>query len=223
MLIKGLSEIQYANVPIDALEMILIRVAYSSKMPSPEELIKEIKKNSDLSAAASAVEKKNVADTSGEEDVHLSSDLSENHAQILLNNPQDLARLLQAKKQLLLLFAVKNDMSFKNFVNGHIRIALSEKADRNLIADLRKFLAHETGINWIIDTDYEPLGETLAFQESKELNRDKENISEYPLVKAILSEFNGAKIETIVRKAVEEAEDEDLDFSADEASFETDD
>jgi DNA polymerase-3 subunit gamma/tau len=223
MLIKGLSEIQYASVPIDALEMILIRVAYSAKMPTPEELIKEIKKNSDLSIAAPITspesEKKNL-NNQPEDEAHISSDLSDNHAGITIKTPQDLARLLQAKKQLLLLFAVKNDMSFKEFSIGHIRIALSEKAERNLIADLRKFLAGETGINWIIDTDYEPLGETLAYQESRELNRDKENISEYPLVKAILSEFNGAKIETIVRKATEEAEDENLDFFEAEANFE---
>lgn len=218
MLIKGLSEIQYANVPIDALEMILMRIAYSTAMPSPEELIKEIKKNSDLAINNVAVQKKNLTEPE-ENDNHISSELSEKHAEINLTSPQDLARLLQSKKQLLLLFAVKNDMSFKEFAGGHIRIALSDNAERNLVPDLRKFLEKETGINWVIDVDYEPLGETLAFQESKEFNRDKENISEYPLVKAILSEFNGAKIETIVRKAVEEAEDE-IEFSDAGTNFE---
>ena len=164
------------------------------------------------------MKKKNLNNIPDDEN-HIVSDLSEKHSEIELSSPQDLVRMLQAKKQLLLLFAVKNDMSFKEFSNGHIRVALSEKAERNLIADLRKFLETETGINWIIDADYEPLGETLAFIESKELNKDKENISEYPLVKAILSEFNGAKIETIVRKAQEEADDEP-DFSDADANFE---
>ena len=222
MLIKGISEIQYANVPIDALEMILMRVAYSANMPTPDELIKEIKKNSDANAGQRVIEKKNL-NKGSEQDNHISSDLSENHAQIELNSPQDLARLLQAKKQLLLLFAVKNDMSFKDFVFGKIKISLSEKAERDLIANLRKFLEAETGINWVIDFDYEPLGETLAYLESKELNKDKENISEYPLVKAILSEFKGAKIETIVRKAVEDAEDDELDYSTPDANFDNDD
>lgn len=44
MLIKGISELQYANVQIDALEMILIRIAYSANMPTPAELLKELKK-----------------------------------------------------------------------------------------------------------------------------------------------------------------------------------
>ena len=220
MLIKGISEIQYANIPIDALEMILMRVAYSANMPTPDELIKEIKKNSNLSVAPTPIEKKNLNNETENEE-HIASDLSERYSKVELNSPQDLARLLQAKKQLLLLFAIKNDISFKEFAFGKIKISLSEKAERDLIANLRKFLETETGINWIIDFDYEPLGETLAYLESKELNKDKENISEYPLVKAILSEFNGAKIETIIRKAAENAEDEEFDYLEAEINFET--
>jgi hypothetical protein len=63
----------------------------------------------------------------------------------------------------------------------------------------------------------------LAFLERQELEKDKKNISEYPLVKAILNEFNGAKMETIIRKAVEEAEDEDVEaeFTAPDTNSET--
>ena len=83
-------------------------------------------------------------------------------------------------------------------------------------------MAKETGVSWVIDIDYEPLSETLAYKETKELERDKKNISEYPLVKAILSEFNGAKIETVIRKAVENAEDEEAaDFIVPEENSET--
>ena len=139
-----------------------------------------------------------------------------------LSTPEELVKLLNAKRQMLLLYAVKNDMSFKESTAGKMRIALSEKADKDLIANLRKFLAKETGVSWVIDIDYEPLGETLAFKENKELERDKKNISEYPLVKAILSEFSGAKIETVIRKAVENAEDEEAaEFTVPEENSET--
>lgn len=136
--------------------------------------------------------------------------------------PEDLAKLLNAKRQMLLLYAVKNDMSFKEFAAGRMHIALSEKADKDLIANLRKFLAKETGVSWVIDIDYEPLGETLAYKETKDLERDKKNISEYPLVKAILSEFSGAKIETVIRKAVEDADEEEAaEFNVPEENSET--
>ena len=194
MLIKGLSELQYAAVQIDALEMILIRIAYSAALPTPAALLEELKKKSKLKNSANS-------------DVIIGESAASTG--IVLENTADLLQLMTAKKVPMLMFAVKNDMSFKSFAHGHIHIAISEKADKNLVFDFRKFLEKETGTPWKIDIDYEPLGETLAFLEAKELNRDKKNISEYPLVKAILNEFNGAKIETIIRKQLEEAEDEE--------------
>lgn len=222
MLIKGISELQYANVQIDALEMILMRIAYSANMPTPADLLKELKKKSGLNNSAAT--RKIVLNSStavADSESHIASELTENSG-FELSAPEDLAKLLNAKRQMLLLYAVKNDMSFKEFAVGRMRIALSEKADKDLITNLRKFLTKETGVSWVIDIDYEPLGETLAYKETKELERDKKNISEYPLVKAILSEFNGAKIETVIRKAVENAEDEEAaDFIVPEENSET--
>ena len=201
MLIKGLSEIQYASVQIDALEMILMRIAYSASLPTPADLLKELKKKSTITDKA-------VADIS-------SFDGGVSANTVVLDTTAELVKLMTAKKQPLLLFAIKNDMSFKDFKDGYLHIALSEKADKNLILNFRNFLEKETGKVWKFDIDYEPLGETLAMIEAKEMDRDRKNISEYPLVKAILAEFNGAKIETFIRKSVEEAEDEEpADFNA---------
>ncbi len=212
MLIKGLSEIQYSTVQIDALEMILMRIAYSASLPSPSDLLKELKKKSGLNKNSVPA----VAAT------HPTEMLEDDNAGMIIETTADLLKLLTAKKQPLLLFAVKNDMSFKEFSDGRMHIAISEKADKNLIANLRAFLKKETGKNWQIDIDYEPLGETLALLEAKELDKDKKNISEYPLVKAILSEFNGAKIETIIRKHIEDAENEsETEFAVPEPVNET--
>ena len=205
MLIKGLSELQYAAVQIDALEMILIRIAYSASLPTPAALLEELKKKSRLKVDSGDL-------------AHEDTALGRAEAMgITLDSTDDLLKLMSAKKVPMLMFAVKNDISFKSFSHGHIHIAVSEKADKNLVMNFRSFLERETGTPWRIDIDYEPLGETLAFIEAKELNRDKKNISEYPLVKAILSEFNGAKIETIIRRQIQEAENESpAEFAAEE-------
>ena len=49
MMIKGISELALAPVQIDALEMILIRIAYSANLPTPAEILNDVKKNSKLS------------------------------------------------------------------------------------------------------------------------------------------------------------------------------
>lgn len=215
MLIKGLSEITYAPVQIDALEMIVMRIAYSAALPSPADLLKELKKKS--ITPTHKPENPQEAPV----DLPLSAPVDSSDG-VNLNSTDDLIKLLTAKKQPFLMFSVKNDISFKSFTNGHMHIAVSEHAEKDLIAKLRQFLEKETDRAWVIDIDYEPLGETIADQERKQTESDKKNISEYPLVKAILSEFNGAKIETIIRKSVEEsAKEDDIAFAMDDTNNET--
>ena len=48
MMIKGINELAIAPVQIDALEMILIRIAYSASLPTPFELLNDVKKKSKL-------------------------------------------------------------------------------------------------------------------------------------------------------------------------------
>jgi DNA polymerase-3 subunit gamma/tau len=63
MLIKGVSEINLAPSSIEALEMILLRVAYSASLPTPYEILNEVKKKSNLTSDATTIlpeiEKKN--------------------------------------------------------------------------------------------------------------------------------------------------------------------
>ncbi|MFZ0692612.1 MAG: DNA polymerase III subunit gamma/tau, partial [Alphaproteobacteria bacterium] len=45
MLLKGLGEMQYAPAPIDAAEMILVRLAYAAELPPPAELVRHLSEN----------------------------------------------------------------------------------------------------------------------------------------------------------------------------------
>lgn len=215
MLIKGLSEIQYAAVQIDALEMILMRIAYSAGLPTPADLLKELKKKS-------ALNKKSVSTAQETSNgVQVVSEIAESNDVVILDSITDMLKLMAAKKQPLLMFDVKHKLTFKEFSHGRMHIAVDVDADKDLVARLRQFLETETARRWTIEIDYEPLGETLADIESRQISGDKKNISEYPLVRAILSEFNGAKIETVIRKAVEEADEEnETDFSMPETVYE---
>ena len=50
MLLKGLEECKAAPSPIQAAEMVLIRLAYASDLPSPADLVKQIKSGQDADA-----------------------------------------------------------------------------------------------------------------------------------------------------------------------------
>src|SRR6478672_5368006 len=51
MLFKGLAEVQEAGKPLAAAEMVLVRIAYAADLPTPDEVIREIRENGASSPA----------------------------------------------------------------------------------------------------------------------------------------------------------------------------
>ena len=47
MLMKGVQEIRFADLPFQALQMLMIRLAYLSEIPGPEQLLADVKKNAE--------------------------------------------------------------------------------------------------------------------------------------------------------------------------------
>lgn len=217
MMIKGLGELQVAPVQIDALEMILIRIAYSASLPTPYELLNDVKKNSNLSLSRPAA-----AATSAPAPVFRAAPAAEPDSE-LSNTPKfqafdrltDLVNYLEQKKMPLAEYALKNDVSVSEFSNGFIKMTVSEKIHPDFILNLHKILTEATGLTWKIELSRGALGVTLADLERAAEEEEKRNIMEYPLVKAIMAEFKGAKIETATRRITETDDDEDIDFGSD--------
>ena len=205
MLIKGISELAIAPVQIDAVEMILIRIAYSASLPTPYELLNDVKKNSSLGVStpvaptphiAPVLEKKN--------NLSAVSDMSEQVAQpsdnVTFAKPEDLVDYLENHKKILMACALKQDVSMVEFRDGYIKMVADAKINTDFVMNLHKTLLEATGKEWKIDSTHGTLGETIASKEKAAEEEYKRNVSEYPLVKAILAEFKGAKIETLTRK-----------------------
>lgn len=217
MMIKGLGELQVAPVQIDALEMILIRIAYSASLPTPYELLNDVKKNSNLSlsrpaaAATSAPAPVFRAAPAAEPD----SELSDTPKFQAFDRLTDLVNYLEQKKMPLAEYALKNDVSVSEFSNGFIKMTVSEKIHPDFILNLHKILTEATGLTWKIELSRGALGVTLADLERAAEEEEKRNIMEYPLVKAIMAEFKGAKIETATRRITETDDDEEIYFGSD--------
>lgn len=211
MFIKGLSEINVAPSQSDALEMVLIRVAYSANLPTPAELLDGLKKNSDLNVIQTNNFNENVLPknvVSGE----TASDKP------VFNTPQDLVDYLIATRKMMLSYSIKNDISFSDFSNGKMKISVSEKINNDFLLNLQNVLKEATGIKWEIDVLSTPLGQTLADKEAEKDMMQKKDVMDLPLVKAIMAEFKGAKIESLTRKIVEQAE-KDEEFMVDDLTY----
>ena len=211
MMIKGLSELNIAPVQIDALEMILIRIAYSANLPTPKELLDDVKKNSNLSQTRPENSGRNfgASPALGEKKTFSEQNITtENKASTAILSVDDLMRYLEEHRQPLLEYALKHDVAFEAFAEGNVKISVGEKVGNDLVMSLHKVLTEATGKKWQIDIVRGKLGETIADKENAKAEENKKNVMEYPLVRAIMEEFRGAKIETLTRKVSQESTDE---------------
>ena len=203
MMIKGIGELAIAPVQIDALEMILIRVAYSASLPTPFELLNDVKKKSSrLSFTAPAPAAAPSAPTLSVSPSAPETETAPTFA--LLGTVEDLIAYLESTKRMMLLYGLKNDISISEFAPGRIKMTTAEKVNNDFLLNLQKVLTEATGEKWNIEIERGLLGETIAQREKAADDANKRNVSDLPLVKAILAEFKGARIETLTRKINQE-------------------
>lgn len=194
MLIKGLNEVQNAPVPIDALEMVLIRIAYSANLPTPAELLESVKKKSSVTAAATTSSKL----TSQPVVVNQPATIQT----LTFTKINDFVRYLEDNKQVRLAYTIKNDIEVVEFADGIIKFKATDRVSADVVLTIDKFLETATGKKWKTDLVPGEVVLSLANIENAQKEADKKNVAENPLVKAILDEFKGAKIETLMRKII---------------------
>lgn len=218
MLIKGLSEIQTAPVPIDALEMILIRIAYSANLPTPAELLESVKKKSSLGQPLN-FNAKPAGNPLPFVPSNTESPISGSQAQTRFDKVTDFIRYLEENKQARLVYTMKNDIEVVEFGNGVMKFKASDRISSDFLTTINKFLENSTGRKWSLDIIPGEVILSIANIENAQKEADKKNVAENPLVKAILSEFKGAKIETLTRKIASDESNSDYDNNNNDDEF----
>ncbi len=213
MLIKGLSEVNIAPVQADALEMILIRIAFSANLPSPAEILDGLKKNSNFLDNSALKQTENVSFATKNVD-------NDGEAMVVFSSPEEMVDFLVENKKIMMAYSIKNDFSFNQFANGEMSVNTSEKINNDFLLNLQNTLTEATGIKWKINIQKGPLGETLADKEAAKDRELKRDVMDLPLVKAIMAEFRGAKIDTLTRKiASQEDTEEEPSFFYEENTY----
>lgn len=125
---------------------------------------------------------------------------TESEPSVTFKDFEELVAFLETNKYPLLVYKLKHDVSVKEFSDGQIKMTVSPSTQPEVIEELVKTLQETTGYSWKIDILNEALGKTLADKEEEVFAEQQKDVMEYPLVKAIMTEFKGAKIESIIRR-----------------------
>ena len=179
LLLKGLSEVQTAAMPLEAAEMALLRVIHASEMPDPGALMEKLATGETLPATSRA------ASPAKEEQGSM------------LKAPDTFAGLVD-----LLAHGGKPHLAqmLHDFV-GVVRYdppTLAYRPTKQLAADFARDLAASlkalTGTNWTVEASDGEAEPTLLEQEKKAADALRQSVLETPIVKAAFEAFPDAEL-----------------------------
>jgi DNA polymerase-3 subunit gamma/tau len=225
MLLKGTEEVRVSPNPISALEMIIVRLTYSANLPTPEELVKEIRNNSQptsgtagqsstkggLTSQASATITDGTPDTggapqafnviqgSGQSAVRLSDPAPETNEEFIMSPSsfEQLVALFETKGKPDIAFHLNDNVRLVSFDQGRIDIRTNDRVPKTMTGRMAGLLKQWTGQNWVISLSSEFGEDTLYEKEKAEQAALKEMVMENELIKSILGTFAGASLSDI--------------------------
>ncbi|MDR3425011.1 MAG: DNA polymerase III subunit gamma/tau [Alphaproteobacteria bacterium] len=198
ILLKGINEVQNAAHPAQAAEMVLIRLGYAANLPSPADLVKQLKDaplSSDQGAtnpSPSGGGTRAKLALGGGIAVAVSAPQIEAQPQSL--SYRDIVALFSEKREAGLHAMLYGQVHLVRCEQGSLELRVGAEAPPNLAGRVGQCLTEWTCQRWVVSISAAEGAPTLAEQdratEAKRLDRARE----HPLMQAVFAAFPGAKL-----------------------------
>ena len=203
ILLKGVEDLRDSPRPLASAEMALIRLAYASDLPTPEEALRKLAETTEgasrhaplppvgggprASLSAVAPAERAIAPLAPATAVSPGST-------VRLARFEDVVQLARAKRDIKLVEALDRDVRLDRFEPGSIAFSLVEGASPALAQTLAKRLQDWTGERWMVALAPGSTAPTLReAAEAREAERTN-GAAAHPLVRKVLERFKGARI-----------------------------
>jgi DNA polymerase-3 subunit gamma/tau len=202
MLLKGLGETRSAPSPLQAAEMVLIRLAFAADLPSPADAVDAVRKNPPANPGGPSL---GGAPSGGGARAVANGGMSYESApaqapRALLPMPQTFAEavaLFTERAEHVLTAHLQASVNLVQFEPGRIEINPMAHAPKDLASRVGSLLTEWTGQRWVVSISNKPGQETLRGQELAEVAKKKADAARHPLVQAVLAAFPDASIEAV--------------------------
>jgi DNA polymerase-3 subunit gamma/tau len=217
MLLKGYDEVRASPRPQAAADMVLVRLAYATNLPTPGELARG-PRDSDAAPTpwperaapppSPALRKSAPAESSVKPKPPVQADppQAERSEDASLASFEDVIALAEAKRDLKLRNALLEQVRLVRFKPGHIEVNPLPSAPADLTQDLMKKLKLWTGRVWIVAVSEAEGAVPLGQQRREKEKREIEQVSGHPAVREVLEHFPDAKIVAVRPAPCEDAD-----------------
>jgi DNA polymerase-3 subunit gamma/tau len=215
MLLKGIEEVSSSSRPLAAADMVLIRIAHSADLPTPDEALRLLKSGSFAASSGSAPQisgasgsapqgggpigqMRTIASAATMPATAMTQPAGAPQAKaepaVRFQRFEDLVAYVGLKRDIPLKLALEQQVKPIRFEPGLLEFEPTEDAPRTLAQDLGRKLTDWTGDRWVVALGRGATEMTIA--EARNFARDKarSDAAADPLVAAVLSRFPGAKI-----------------------------
>ncbi len=201
ILLKGVEDVRDSPRPLASAEMALIRLAYASDLPTPEEALRKLGQATDGPRHAPAVAPAGggprastrlaAAEPAPAEPAPPSLSLAPG---VRLASFEDAVALARAKRDIQLVDSLEREVRLARFEQGSIAFTTVEGAASGLAQTLSRRLQEWTGERWMVALVAGSTAPTLReAAEAREAERAS-GAASHPLVRKVLDRFKGARI-----------------------------
>ena len=209
ILLKGVEDVKDSPRPLASAEMALIRLAYASDLPSPEDAIRKLSQAPDGARHAPPLPSggggpRASMRLAAQEQAPASAAPASPPAPARAAAPRlasfaDVVALARAKRDIQLVQALEREVRLARFEPGSIAFTPVEGAAPGLAQTLSRRLQEWTGERWMVALVPGSTAATLREAgEAREAERTS-NAASHPLVQKVLDRFKGARIVDVRR------------------------
>jgi DNA polymerase III subunit gamma/tau len=206
ILLKGVEDVKDSPRPLASAEMALIRLAYASDLPTPEETIRKLSQTTDGPRHAPPL-------PSGGGGPRASMRLAAAEPAPVATAPpppspavvprlvrfDDVIALARSKRDIQLVQSLERDVRLARFEQGSIAFTLVEGAESGLAQTLSRRLQEWTGERWMVALVPGSTAATLRETAQARVAERTSNAASHPLVQKVLDRFKGARIVDVRR------------------------
>ncbi|MDA0655233.1 MAG: DNA polymerase III subunit gamma/tau [Proteobacteria bacterium] len=226
LLLKGLSEVQSAPSPLQAAEMVLVRIAYAAELPPTADMVKQMRdagSGPDASApvAAAPAPAAPPDHTASEPPPPITSPDRSGAATAPMLQPEpisqpeavpdiqqelapksfrDVIELFADRREAAICTSLRNNVHLVHFETGRIEFRPDTHAPRDLASRTAARLTEWTGERWVVSISQAEGGPTVVSQEAAEAQSARDAVEALPLVQAAMTAFPGARVSKVTPK-----------------------
>ncbi|WP_296815017.1 DNA polymerase III subunit gamma/tau [Brevundimonas sp.] len=199
LLLKAHEEVRRAPDPAAAAEMAILRLAYASELPPPEEMVRRLQSGESPTAPSGPGGGSRAAAGGGGGAVAVAAPQARPEAQTVPQTFEETVALIESRRDVKLLMDVQRYVKLVSFQPGRITFEPTPECPSDLTRRLSGKLREWTGRPWLVATEGGGGGESLYEQQKRRLAEERAAIEADPFVRAVMETFPGAELGQVRR------------------------